>query len=88
MGRRTEEEAFPDLEELDGSEGSTGAEVCLQGREGFFAGRTVFMVVLSAMLFEPWLFSYNIRKSENAYTDERTGIEEVEQDWYCEKITE
>ena len=46
------------------------------------------MVVLSAMLFEPWLFSYNIRKSENAYTDERTGIEEVEQDWYCEKITE
>ena len=31
MGRHTEEEAFPDLEELDGGEGTAGAEVDLQG---------------------------------------------------------
>ena len=30
-GRRTEEEAFPDLEELDVREGTAGAEVGLEG---------------------------------------------------------
>ena len=43
--RRTEEEAFPDFEELEGGEGAAGAEVGLEGGEGFFAGWTVYFWV-------------------------------------------
>lgn len=51
-GGRTEEEAFPNLEELDGGKGSAAAEVCLEGGEGFFAGWTVFGVVLVSDRFQ------------------------------------
>ena len=40
---RTEEEAFPDFEELGGGEGAAGAEVGLEGGEGFFAGWTIWL---------------------------------------------
>lgn len=40
-GRRTEEETFPYLEEVECGKGAAGAEVCLQRRKGLFAGWTV-----------------------------------------------
>lgn len=38
---RTEEETFPDFEEVGGGEGAAGAEVGLKGGEGLFAGWSV-----------------------------------------------
>jgi len=40
-GWRTEEETFPDFEEVEGGERAVGAEVYLEGGEGFFAGWSV-----------------------------------------------
>ena len=57
-GGRTEEEAFPDLEKLDGRQCSAGTKVGLEGREGFFAGCTFFGAILLAILSKAVAYSW------------------------------
>lgn len=49
-GRRTEEEALPDLEELDGSKDAAGTEVDLKGGKGFFTGWAICSAPVLALL--------------------------------------